>query len=462
MLSKFPKNTQLNVFQTPLVSFINIDHPLCQLATRIDWEGIEKELVPLYSHTGRPAHPIRRMAGLLILKQLANLSDEALVVAWVDNPYFQYFCGEVNFMHKAPWDPTELVRFRQRIGEKGCEVILSESIRIHNLGKKEKEVLVDTTVQEKNITNPTDTKLHVKIIGKCQKMADQNGIPLRQSYRNTVKKLRYLLRFRRSKRQQEQAKKAGRKIKVIANRLTKELSRKVETSLQSPERDICLEELKLFLKVLAQKPGDRHKIYSLHEPDVECISKGKEHKKYEFGNKSSFVRSRQTGLILGAMAFHGNPYDGHTLERQLLQVGRLTGKIPRTAIVDRGYRGIKLSLETEIVHPDQIRKSLSPYQKRKRRAQLQARASIEPIIGHLKSDHRMMRNFLKGTNGDKINTILAGAAFNFRKWINKILSWLKILPGYLFIPYQGTKVQAFPATRLTNSWLGIILLLSPR
>ena len=424
MLSKFPENTQLNVFLTPLVSFINLDHPLCKLAREIRWEIIEKELSPSYSHTGRPAHPIRRMAGLLILKHMKDLSDESLVVAWVENPYFQYFCGEVNFQSRSPWDPTEMVRFRQRIGDKGCEVILSESIRIHHLEKEEKEVLVDTTVQEKNITYPTDTKLQVKIIVKCQEMAERNAIPIRQSYRRTLKKLRFQLRFRRSKRQRELARKASRKIKVIANRLTKELKRKIECQPTSPVRDLNLEKLKLFLRVLAQKPGDSHKVYSLHEPDVECISKGKEHKKYEFGNKSSFVRSRQTGLVLGAMAFHGNPYDGHTLEAQLRQVERLTGKLPVTAIVDQGYRGTRLSLDTEIVHPNQRRKLASPYQERKRRAQLRARASIEPVIGHLKTDHRLIRNFLKGTSGDKINTILAGAAFNFRKWINKVLSRL--------------------------------------
>lgn len=435
MLSKFPSNPQLNIFETALSSFINLDHELCQLAGKINWERFDKEFDSFYSETGRPAHPIRRMAGLLILKQVKNLSDEIVIKTWVENPYFQYFCGEVNFQKKLPCALSELTNFRNRIGEHGSEIILSESIQIHGNEMNEDEVFVDTTVQEKNITYPSDTKLHIKIIKNCNKLARKGEIPLRQTYIRTLKKLRYQLRFKRSKKQKEHAKKAARKIKAIAGRLTRELQRKSEKITLDPLFAILLtEELNLFNRVLAQKQNDKKKIYSLHEPHVECISKGKEHKKYEFGNKSSIVRSKRTGLILGAMAYHGNPYDGHTLENQLIQVNRLTGKMPKKAIVDRGYRGVKINTGTEIIHPSQSIRGLSDYQRRKRRLMLQERSSIEPVIGHLKTDHRMVRNYLKGTIGDKINTILAGAAFNFKKWLNKVISWLYNwqLPEHIF------------------------------
>ena len=204
MVSKFPTNPQLNVFETPLSIFIDLDHELCQLARTVNWEHIEKEVVVLYSDTGRPAHPIRRMVGLLILKHLKNLSDETLMKTWVENPYFQYLCGEVNYQKKAPCPPNELTHFRNRIGESGSEIILAESIHVHGNETTEDEVYVDTTVQEKNITYPTDTKLHIKIIKKCRDLAEKGNIPLRQTYVRTLKKLRFQLRFKRSKKQKEQ------------------------------------------------------------------------------------------------------------------------------------------------------------------------------------------------------------------------------------------------------------------
>ena len=157
-----------------------------------------------------------------------------------------------------------------------------------------------------------------------------------------------------------------------------------------------------------------NKIYSIHEPEVLCIAKGKEHKPYEFGNKSSFAYTRKSGIIVGAMAIDGNAYDGHTLKPQLLQVRELTGGKIKKAIVDRGYR-IKGSIGSiEIVMPKTLKRE-SYYLKKQREARCRSRAGIEGLISHLKYDHRMRRNYLKGVSGDKINTLLAAAAYNMMK-----------------------------------------------
>ena len=184
---------------------------------------------------------------------------------------------------------------------------------------------------------------------------------------------------------------------------------------------------------MAQKRGSKNKIYSLHEPEVCCISKGKEHKKYEFGNKASFAKT-DTGVIVGAMGFR-NEYDGHTLEPTLKQVQRLTEKEPKKAKVDRGYRGKKQIGETEILIPSPPKKKLSYYQRKKLSEAHKKRAAIEPIIGHIKADHRLNRNFYKGIMGDNINIMLAAAGFNFKRMINKwkLSFWLffKIIQNVL-------------------------------
>ena len=190
------------------------------------------------------------------------------------------------------------------------------------------------------------------------------------------------------------------------------------------------------MKILSQQRSDKNKIYSLHEPNVNCIAKGKEAKKFEFGNKTDIVVTRNSGIIVGALAFEHNPYDGHTLEPHLLQAERLTEHAPKVRIVDRGYRGKKIINSTEIVTPKPLGKTASSYQKQKTRKRFRARAGIEPIIGHVKHDHRMIINYLKGKQGDKINTLLAAAAFNFKKKLNRIKAELSyfffFIDKYLF------------------------------
>lgn len=387
-------------------------HPLYILAHQVNWQVFEAAFLPLYSTEGRPAKPIRLMVALLILKHLRNLSDESVVEQWAENSYYQYFSGERCFAAGAPCEASELVHFRKRIGEAGMELIFKESIRINAKDGEEGHIIVDTTVQEKAITFPTDDKLYKKIIAKCGKIADAEGLPVRQSYRFVLKKLGYSQRFRNHPKNRGKARAADRKVKTIAGRLVRELERNLAPGSRH------LTELELFKKVLAQKRSDSGKIYSLHEPDVQCISKGKEHKKYEFGNKASIAYTQTTGVIVGAKGFRAD-YDGHTLEAALEQVEQLVGKRPITATADRGYRGSSRIGTTAVQTPKPFAKGTSRYRQGKLKSAFRRRAAIEPVISHVKHDHRMIRNFYKGIAGDNINILLSAAAFNFKRMMNK-------------------------------------------
>ena len=416
MVGKIDKTPQVDIFKTPLKQFINIDHELCVLAKKIDWDSISEYFKGYYKDFGRPSVPIRKMVSLVLLKYLYNLSDEEVVRGWIENPYWQYFSGEVFFQLNKPFDPSEFVHFRKRIGEKGAEYLLKISIDLFGKEAQEKEVLIDSTVQEKNITYPTDTKLQKKIIDKCNSIADAEHVKLRQSYRRVVKQLLIDQRFRNHPKRKKKASAAARKIKTIAGRLVRDLERK----LNDEQLAYHHRKLELFKLILKQERKTKNKIYSIHEPNVKCIAKGKEAKPYEFGNKSSIVLTKTTGIIIGALGFNENLYDGDTLIPQLEQVERLTGYQPKVAIVDRGYRGRSYVSETQIYTPKPLPKSASNYQKQKARKRFRRRAGIEPIIGHLKHDHRMIRNYLRGDIGDKVNTVMAATAFNLKKMLLRI------------------------------------------
>ena len=417
MIGKTDNNPQLNVFRIPLVNVINMKHELVELAQRIDWISVEKEFAPYYSDMGRPAIPVRKMVGCMLLKQMYSQSDEAFVDRWIENPYWQYFCGETYFQFEKPFDPSDFVHFRKRLGTDGAEKLLKLSISLFEKREvEEKEVLIDTTVQEKNITFPTDTKLHKKIIEGCWKIAEKEDLELRQSYKRTLSQLMIDQRFREHPKRRKKAKSAARKIKTIAGRLVRDVERGLDDKDQLEAYD---EQLWLYYRVLGQKRDSKDKIYSFHAPEVSCISKGKDHKKYEFGNKSGFVITKNSGIIIGAMAFEGNPYDGHTLEPQLEQVSDLMGKLPKLALVDKGYKGRKTILGVEIKMPGSG-KGKTAYEKHRDRTRFRRRAAIEPLIGHLKSDYRMLRNYLKGVEGDMLNTIMAAVAFNMMKRLRQI------------------------------------------
>lgn len=418
MIQKLDKTPQLDIFKTPLLHFIKEDHKLVQLSSKIDWDNLESQMEEFYCvDNGRPSIPIRTIAGILILKRMFNESDESVLERWVENPYWQYFCGEVNFQYDLPFDRTELIKFRKRIGEKGAEQILKTSI--HLFPKKEiqeKEVLIDTTVQEKNITYPTDVKSQKKIIEKCRNIAKKEKVKLRQVYKRELKQLMIDQRFHNHPKRKKKALAAARRIKVIAAKIYRDLDRKLD--LQQKEK--YSELFNIFNQLLSQSKKGKDKIYSIHQPHVKCIAKGKEAKKFEFGNKSSFVKTKKSGVIVGAMAFTENIYDGDTLDPQLNQTAELTGKRPKYGIVDRGYRGRKMINGVKIIIPKKLLSTATRYQIQKIRKQFRARAGIEPVIGHLKQDHRMSRNFLLDEDGDKVNTILAAAGYNFRKMLQRL------------------------------------------
>ena len=411
MLSKKQDTPQLGFYST-FEEQLSRSHSLYILANQINWEIFEEAFAKLYSQEGRPAKPIRLMVSLIILKHIRNISDESVVEQWSENAYYQYFSGEKMFACGAPCEASELVHFRNRIGAEGIALIFKESIRINGKDGQEQEATTDTTVQEKNITYPTDNKLHRKIIKKCIAIADEQGIELRQSYRRVLKKLLMEQRFRNHPKNKGKARKADKKVKTIAGRLVRELERKLPPSLYQST-------LALFKELLAQKKTDSNKIYSLHEPHVQCISKGKEHKKYEFGSKVSITTTKNTGVIIGAINIEKNVHDSKTLQPAIEQQQRLTGVILKNNFVDRGYRGVKEVLGTKIIIPDSPGKKRTAYQKQQLRKGFKRRAAIEPKIGHLKQDHRLSRNFYKGIKGDNNNVMLAAAAMNFKRMMNK-------------------------------------------
>ena len=411
MLPKLSTPSQLSFYST-FEEQLSHRHPLYILANQIRWDSFEEAFAVLYSQEGRPAKPIRLMVSLLMLKHVRNLSDESVVEQWFENIYYQYFSGERTYACGMPCEPSDLVHFRNRIGAEGIELIFKESIRVNGKDGAEPEATTDTTVQEKNITYPTDNKLHRKIIKKCIVIAGKENIELRQSYTRTLKKLLMEQRFRNHPKNKGRSRKADRKVKTIAGRLVRELDRKL---IPNKHQDTLL----LFKKVLAQKKTDSHKIYSLHEPHTQCMSKGKEHKKFEFGSKVSIITTKTTGVIIGAINIEKNVHDSKTLRPALEQQQRLTGIILKNNFVDRGYRGVHEVLGTTIVIPDKPGKQRTPYQKQKLRNGFKRRAAIEPKIGHLKQDHRLSRNFYKGIIGDNINVMLAAAGMNFKRMINK-------------------------------------------
>jgi len=431
MLAK-EKNTNQMGFYSTFEEQLNHSHPLYKLSLAINWKIFDDEFSKHYSAThGKPAKPIRLMVSLLILKQVRNLSDESVVEQWAENSYYQFFSGERFFSPNPPCVATELVEFRKRIGSQGVELIFKESIKVNGDDANDDNLSADTTIQEKNITYPTDDKLYKKIIKECQSIAKHEQIELRQSYTQTVKKLSTIQRFKKNKNGASKAKRASKKIKTIAGVLVRELNRK----LTPIELNKYSANLNLFEKILAQRRSDSNKIYSLHEPQVKCYTKGKEHKRFEFGSKVSILVTQKTGVIVGALNFNSTEHDSKTLGLAMEQHKRLTDNRVKNIFVDRGYRGPKTinAINICVPKPD---KNISKT-KRKRHGR---RAAIEPVIGHLKSDYRMNRNFLKGVIGDEINVLLSAAAMNFKRVMNL---WKRGLFNFLFYILESIKKLMF-------------------
>ena len=413
-----PKNlsveqAQGDLFRSQLDHILNKKHPLFVLANRIDWQMFESDFGALFvENFGRPGLPTRLMVGLHYLKHAFNESDESVVARFLENPYWQYFCGFEYFQHELPLDPSSLVRWRKRLGAERLEKLLTETLETAKRGKLLKEthvrhVNVDTTVQEKAIAFPTDARLYHKARKALVKAAKARQIELRQSYERTgkqafVKQARYA-----HARQLKRARQQTRKLKVFLGRVIRDIRRKCQHPDERLSKLLASSE-----RLFQQKRDDNNKLYSIHAPEVECIAKGKVHKRYEFGCKVAMVSSSKDNWVLAIDALHGNPYDGHTLAGSLEQVKRTTGWQPQHAYCDRGYKGSDKTVSDTTVHLAGKRKKsmlLSIW------LRCRNRSAIEPIIGHLKSDNRLERNHLKGKEGDRINAMLSGCGYNMRK-----------------------------------------------
>lgn len=419
-----------DLFRNRLDNIINMRHELVILAQRIDWQFLDGKLAQFYATEGRPGIPARLIVGLHILKHMYNLSDEMVCDQWVCNPYFQYFCGEEYFQHDFPIERSSMTHFRKRVGEEFCVSLLQESLNAaHKLGaletKQMERVIADTTVQPKSITFPTDAKLCFKGIVKLANLAKKNNVVLRQSYVRVGKRLlTKSCRYRHAK-QMKRAKNVETKLKTRLGRIIRDIERKI-TGNESLQAIFC-ESLLKANRIYSQKKTDSEKMYSWHAPEVECISKGKAHKPYEFGCKVSIttnVNPAPAGhFVLHAKALHGRPYDGHTLKQVMEEYQEQTGIEPRRIYVDKGYRGHNYPNKFRVYKSGQKRGITATIKK-----ELKRRSAVEPLIGHLKSEGRLGRNYLYGTLGDQMNAIMVSAGYNFKL----ILRWIRLL-FFLFL-----------------------------
>jgi IS5 family transposase len=404
----------------------------------IEWDQFDKAFGKLYDPGfGRPAKSTRLMVGIHYLKYTYNLSDESVVERWVENPYWQYFCGEQYFQHQLPIEPTTMTKWRNRIKDEGMENLLEQTVKAglktgilkqHQL----KRLTADTTVQEKAIAFPTDAKLYQKMRIKLVKKAKEHSVELRQSYERVGKKA-FVMHHRYSHAKQfKRGKRQLKKLKTYLGRVTRDIERKIVNNPHLHSEFSKL--LDMSERLLSQKRDSKNKLYSLHAPEVHCISKGKAHKRYEFGCKVGLVSPIKNAFIVGALAFEGNPYDGHTLKDSLLQTMGFMGKDKLGDVyVDDGYKnhGCEDIADVHLVKrgwrklPGSIRRWYS------------RRSMIEPVIGHCKSDNRLDRNYLRGVDGDKMNAILSACGFNIRKLLRKILFWLLRIIQKLQLPKQS-------------------------
>jgi IS5 family transposase len=425
-------DTQSKLFEPCLEPILNDRHPLYKLASGIDWQAIEKELSGCYSvDMGRPGNATRLMVGLHYLKHAYGESDESVIERWVENPYWQYFCGYEHMQHEFPIHPTSMVKWRGRVGSKRMEVLLKETLSTAMREKYVKssdasKIIIDTTVQEKAIAHPTDARLYLKSIHRLVKLANERNIELRQSYLRVSKKAFFSQSQYARAGQYRRAAKQTKRLKTYLGRLIRDIERKAG----NPDEKLAVM-LARTEKIHSQKRDDSCKLYSLDAPEVECISKGKVHKRYEFGCKVSISVTHRNNWITSASALHGNPYDGHTLSATISRSEANTGTASKEVYVDRGYRGHDYKGAAAVYKQDGKLKQLSRAVIKK----LKRRSAIEPTIGHVKSDNGMARNYLKTQESDRLNAILAAAGYNMRKLIAAFLyaptEFIRILQNLL-------------------------------
>jgi IS5 family transposase len=331
---------------------------------------------------------------------------------WLENPYWQYFtggCGQCPqlFQTTLPCDPSSLVRWRKLLGEAGLEEPLAQTIAAAREMKAIdtrtlERVIIDTTVQERAVTFPTDSRLLEVARKKLVSLAQRHAIPLRQSYARLGPKLQRQAGGYAHAKQFKRLRRVLKRQRTVLGRLLRDVQRQL-SGASDATRAAITPWLERAERLYRQRPKDKDKLYALHAPEVECIGKGKARQPYEFGVKVGIAITARQGLIVGARSFPGNPYDGGTLQEQLEQVECLTRIKPQTAIVDLGFRGREIE-GTTILHRGKA-KRLSRSQWR----WVKRRQAIEPVIGHVKEDCGMRRCALKGQDGDAHHALLCAA-----------------------------------------------------
>jgi IS5 family transposase len=408
-----------DLFQQPLADLINLKHPLVKLAELIDWSVFESRWAEFFpSRTGRPASSPRLIAGLLYLQHTFACSDEDLIWTWVENPYWQHFCGETYFQHEPPIDPSSMTRWRQRVGEEGVEWLLTETIEAARRGKVVKaksfeKIIVDTTVMEKAVAYPTDSRLLERARQHLVKLADTVGITLRQNYNREAPRLAAQVGRYAHAKQFRRMNATLKSLRTVVGRVWRDIDRKLDRQDEglSAKAASILGRVK---RLLEQKPKDKNKLYSLHAPEVECISKGKARQPYEFGVKVTVATTHKEGLVVGMRSLPGNPYDGHTLPEAIEQVSILTAQKPKAVFVDKGYRGV--SVDGVTIWRSGQKRGVTP----SIRKAIHRRSAVEPAIGHMKNEGKLRRNWLKGSLGDALNAVLCGAGHNLRMILRAI------------------------------------------
>jgi transposase, IS5 family len=466
-------------FRARLDAMIDLKHPLAVLATRLPWAAIEAAVAPKLarqalpakrargedllgaydaefgggvSPAGRPRLPIRLMASLLYLKNSFNLSDEELVERWAENVVWQFFSGMDYYEPRLPCDPTQIGRFRRLLGEDGIEQLFKATIECAVqikavLPADLERVIVDSTVQSKAIAHPVDSRLLEIARHKVVSAAKRAGIRCKQTYAQEGKTLRRQAGGYAHAKQFKRLRKTVKRQRTILGVVMREVQRKLDATkaavvagaapAHDPGSAKAISDLMMWLeraeRIRTQERNTKNKLYALHAPEVECISKGKARNPYEFGVKVSLAVTHKQGLMVGARSFPGNPYDGHVLSAQLEQTANLLqdlGRSPKQVIVDLGYRGVDADNPgVQIIHRGKY-KSLSDHEKRL----LKRRQAIEPLIGHTKADHRMDRCWLKGAVGDALHALCCAAGYNIR-WLLRAIVRLGL--GALFCAWSA-------------------------
>jgi transposase, IS5 family len=479
---------QSDFFAARISAMIDLRHPLAVLASRLDWEAIDIALKPSLAHqvragkvstvndllgthqvvtgagvspAGRPRLNTRLMVSLLYLKHAFNFSDEDLVQTWSENIYWQHFSGMIFFESAVPCDATQVGRFRRALGEAGVEELLAKTIETAVVTKaipvkSFERVIVDTTVQEKAIAHPTDSRLLDIARAKLVQFAKRNALPLKQTFEREGKQHKRKAAGYAHAKQFKRMHKVIRRQRTIVGKLIRDIERHLARN--GDANNTAFASIKeRAVRIQTQCKADKNKLYAFHAPEVECISKGKAKQQYEFGVKVSIAVTHKEGLVVGARSFTGAPYDGHTLAEQLEQTEILLQNIqtrdhsaikPSTAVGDLGYRGVKAdNPQVEIIQRGWI-KSMTKAQK----GWLRRRQAIEPVIGHIKDDCRMRRCHLKGQDGDALHAVLCAAGYNIRWLLRAIMNkGIKALEGLSLRPLW----QA-----ILSDWVAIVRLLS--